>query len=229
MSLHSSLLPTLSPSPDHLKRKIITTWNVDLGDRHDHLLNTSPTALLRFLRLQGCSSPPSLVIHLRGSHTEKRSETIHETHNGRTRTRTETRDVEVEDFSFSIDAAKFVEQGLGSARGVGGVRGVLFDVGGWEAVHRGGKWRTRERREDEYPQAKEGGIALLEDGEEEGAALLAEAGNIQQSTGRAGRNKIVSKWVRPGIRETRKLDREKRERDSRGFPGFVRECVICPS
>lgn len=46
---------------------------------HDAALNSSPVALLRFLRLHA-SSPPTLSIHIRGTHTEKRTETTFENH-----------------------------------------------------------------------------------------------------------------------------------------------------
>ncbi|KAK4704966.1 hypothetical protein P7C70_g1250, partial [Phenoliferia sp. Uapishka_3] len=199
-------LPTFAEGDVRPTYSIDSTGNIV---SHDAALNSSPLALLRFLRLH-CSSPPTVTIHIRGSHTEKRTETIMENHNGRQRARTETRDVEVEDFSFWIDAGDFVEQGLGKARrGGGGLKGVMYEVGGWEAAHRGGPWRVRERRAGEEDQPacwgrrRHSGIRLpIEREEEEGKSE-------------------PSRWKKPGMRELRKLDYLRRERDSRGFPGFV--------
>lgn len=183
---------------------------------HDAALNNSPVALLRFLRLH-CSSPPTLTVNIRGTHTEKRTETTYENHNGRRRARTETRDVEVEDFAFAIDAGPCVEQGLGKVvRGGGALRGVMYEVGGWEVAHRGGAWRVRERKEGEVDHVpkirsrREGSIRLpVEPDEEEGKVE-------------------PSRWKIPGLRELRGLDHAKHERESRGFPGFVRTSLALP-
>ncbi|KAL8292630.1 hypothetical protein RQP46_001242 [Phenoliferia psychrophenolica] len=215
-SLRAGELP-----PNFRDAEVRPTYSIDsAGDivSHDATLNSSPVALLRFLRLHS-SSPPTLSVHIRGTHTEKRSETNVEMHNGHRRVKTTTRDVEVEDFQFFIDAAQCVEDGLGKAlRGGGGLKGVMYEVGGWEAAHRGGAWRTRERKEGEVdPETcacacgtgvhrrprRERGIRLPIDPEEE--------------EGKAE----PSRYVKPGVREIRRLDKARRERDSRGFPGFV--------
>ena len=87
----------------------------------------------------------------------------------------------------------------------------MYEVGGWEAAHRGGAWRVRERREGEdEPSAarrrigRDRGIRLPIEGEEE-----------------EGKS-VPSRWKKPGVREIRRLDKERRERSSRGFPSFVR-------
>ncbi|KAM0752185.1 hypothetical protein T439DRAFT_379285 [Meredithblackwellia eburnea MCA 4105] len=196
---------------------------------HDSSLNSSPDSLLRFLRLH-CTSPPTLTIHVRGHHTERRTETTYENdHNGHRKVRHHTRDVEVEDFEFRIEGGDYVEQGLGKAvRGGGGVRGVMYEVGGWEAAHRGGPWRVRERLVGEEDSASsssrrgragQGAIRLpIEPDEEEGQQLGGgAAGLLERKASSAG----MGRWKRPGVREMRKLDRGRRERDSRGFPGFV--------
>ena len=116
---------------------------------------------------------------------------------------------QVEDFQFWIDAGQYVEDGLGKAiRGGGGLKGVMYEAGGWEATHRGGPWRVRERQEGEELDRQRrasrhsGRIRLPDESEEEGKAE-------------------PSRYVKPGIRELRKLDKARWERDSRGLPGFV--------
>jgi hypothetical protein len=164
--------------------------------RHDVTLNSSPLALARFLRLNA-TAPPSLILNARGSHTERRTETIWTTHNGHRRSRTETKNVEVEDFSFKIDASSYVLQGMGRASGGKGTRGIMYEAGEWEAAYRGGAWRST---------GSGPGIKLPSDLEE----------------GREGVS--VRKTVRWS--EGRRLDKENDERQKRGLPAFVRMSTL---
>ncbi|ORY88123.1 hypothetical protein BCR35DRAFT_330332 [Leucosporidium creatinivorum] len=197
----------------------------DVGDRpaytmdrngnivtHDPKLNSDPQALLRFLRLHA-ASPPTFSVYVRGSHTETREVTTWEVgKHGRQHRRSRHEKQEVEDFEWSINASDCVEQGLGSAKGGGGsIRGVLYPVGGWEVVHRGGPWATREATAHEL--AKNEGAIRLEDAEEGvGFAGLGDE---------AKKKWKEERWRHASLRARRKLERERREREKRGYPGFT--------
>lgn len=184
---------------------------------HDPKLNSNPAALLRFLRLHA-ASPPAFSIHLRGSHVERRSETYWETgkHNRQHQRTREVKD-EVEDFSFSISADQCVQDGQGSAKGGGGaMRGVLYPVGGWECVHRGGAWATREATPQEQA---EGGIRL-EDAEEGRSLGVGVVGFEMKRKWKVGR------WRHAGLIARRRLGNEKVDRERRGLPLFVGESVL---
>ena len=172
---------------------------------HSDALNTSPDALLRFIRLHA-SSPPSLAIHLRGTHLEKRHETRWETNRkGRRVQRTESRDEEVEDFQFWIDGSDLVEQGLGRAAGGGSMRGLIYAALPHECLRRGGAWSQRGLKEEEKG---EGQIRLDEEDEL----------SLQEQGKRALKD---AQWKTPGLGERRRLAKEHHERDRRGLPGFV--------
>lgn len=96
------------------------------------------------------------------------------------------------------------------------MRGLLYAVGGWEPVHRGRPWKTVERAEGrgegQNGTALEGGIRLEEDDLEEGEE---------------GTEKVDErKWRRVTLRERRRLEKEKRERDKRGLPGFIHPSTL---
>ena len=172
---------------------------------HSSLLNSSPDALLRFLRLHA-SSPPSLAVHLRGTHLEKRHETRWETNkHGRRVQRMESRDEEVEDFQFWIDGSHVVEVGLGRAAGGGSMRGLIYAALPHECLRRGGAWSQRGLKPEERD---EGQIRL----DEEDEVSLQEQGKCALKH---------AKWKTPGLRERRRLAKEHLERDRRGLPGFV--------
>lgn len=169
--------------------------------RHDESLNSSPTALSRFLRLQ-LSSPPALSVHLRGCHNEIRTTTHYEIVDGIRRAKTKQHDVEVEDFEFTIDARSEVENGLGKARG-GGMRGLLYAAEEYESCHRGGIWKTVGRSLKSSGTEAEGGIRLPTDDEEGGRGS--------------------DKWKITGFRQNLRLDKEKKVRDAKGLPAFIRK------
>lgn len=185
---------------------------------HDPKLNSNPQALLRFLRLHA-ASPPTFTIHVRGSHMETREVTTWEPNkHGRQKRHTRTVRDEVEDFEFHLDASPCVGDGMGSARGGGGaIRGVLYPVGGWECVRRGGPWATREATPQEMVK-QEGGIRLGDAGDEEERMGFGEG--LAHEANRKWREE---RWRHAGLRARRKLERERRERERRGQPGFVRE------
>lgn len=170
--------------------------------------------MLQFLRLHA-ASPPSFSVHIRGSHVETREVTTWEVgKHGRRRERRETRRDEVEDFEFHISTSQVVEAGLGTVRSTGSggsARGVLYPVGGWESVHRGGAWRTRERTPEEADKAEKGRT---------GAIRLAEESEIGLDLKRRIHDE---RWRRVGCLARRKLNQAMREREKRGLPLFISE------
>lgn len=179
---------------------------------HDAKLNSKASSLLRFLRLHA-ASPPTFSIHLRGSHVETREVTTWEVgKHGRRHEKRSTQRDEVEDFNTFIEASSEVAQGMGSARGVGGgMRGLLYAVGPWEVVHRGGAFKTREWTPLEKARST-GTIRLEDDQDEESHVGLGKQVQRQQ-------------WRHAGLGARRKMGRERREREKRGLPLFVGECA----
>lgn len=152
------------------------------------------------MRLQ-LSSPPALSVHLRGSHNEVRTTTHYELVDGVRRAKTKHQDVEVEDFEFTIDARSEVENGLGKARG-GGMRGLLYAAGEYESCHRGGIWKTV-GRSFRSSGGVEGEIRLPTE-DEEGA-------------------RGSDKWKITGFRQNLRLGKDKKARDAKGLPAFIRK------
>lgn len=87
------------------------------------------------------------------------------------------------------------------------MRGVLYPVGPWEAVQRGGAWATRQAT----PQEQSEGAIRLEDEE----AALVGAG-VKEKWRQA-------RWRVPGLLARRRMGNEKAGRERRGHPLFVRE------
>ncbi|KAM0787364.1 hypothetical protein ACM66B_003450 [Microbotryomycetes sp. NB124-2] len=185
---------------------------------HDPRLNLNPGFLLRFLK-QHASSPPTFTVSFRGTHVEWRERsTWHKNSDGSHREHKHRERVEVEDFSFSIDCSREVEQGLGSARGVGGggMRGYLYAVGDWEAAHRGSAFKTRAKTEDEL--AKTTGTIRLPDEEEQVGEDAALDPSMQSQT---------AQWKKARPLQRRRLVRAQEDRQKRGLPGFVDpECFL---
>lgn len=163
---------------------------------HDEVLNSSPTALARFLRLH-CTSPPAIEVQLRGSHQETRSSTHHETaSDGSMRSITKTHEVEVEDFQFNINASKEVEVGLGKSRG-GSMRGLIYSARTWESGASGNSWLNITANE------ARGSIRLPNEEDE------------------AEEEFRIGNWNFTGFWQRRKLENERRARLDKGLPGFV--------
>ncbi|KAK4055966.1 hypothetical protein OIO90_002959 [Microbotryomycetes sp. JL221] len=171
---------------------------------HDARLNSSPDFLLRFLK-QHASSPPTFTVSMRGSHIEwKDKSKWHKRPDGSTYETRHPEREEVEDFSFSIDCTNQIEQGLGSAKGIGGggMRGYLYAVGDWEPVQRGGAFMTQPFESKD----REGSIRLNDD--EEQALSSDDRQNMKRRQ-------------ESGYHEVHSIDRDTRQRRKTGMPSFV--------
>ncbi|KAK4049059.1 hypothetical protein OIV83_004421 [Microbotryomycetes sp. JL201] len=157
---------------------------------HDPRLNSNPAFLLRFLR-QHASSPPMFTVSMRGSHIEwKEQSNWHKNSDGSYR--------------------EHRHRGLGSARGAGGggMRGYLYAVGDWEAVHRGGAFKSCAKTEAELEKTT--GTIRIPDEEQQVGEELDPA---MQSP--------AASWKTAGVRSRRHLVRGKEDREKRGLPSFV--------
>lgn len=89
------------------------------------------------------------------------------------------------------------------------MRGYLYAVGPWEAVCRGGPWKTR-RKTHANTHRPEGSIRL----DDEESMISHDARDARD--GMSGRSGIrMGKW--------RQQARTKHQRDRLGLPGFIRE------
>ncbi|KDE02967.1 hypothetical protein MVLG_06501 [Microbotryum lychnidis-dioicae p1A1 Lamole] len=175
-------------------------------------LNHNPLALSRFLKLHA-ESPPSLTIHLRGSHTEARVERrTEQDHHGKVQTKEVEVREEVEDFEFYIDASEYVEQGLGE----GGVKGLLYHVGDWEPAYRGGNWRTVEKSREELDASFQRG-----DRESTTQPISLSATTHETNVPIHPRPSKNGKWKRSSLRQVHAFWRQFQQRAQSGLPSFV--------
>ncbi|SCV67475.1 BQ2448_5086 [Microbotryum intermedium] len=175
-------------------------------------LNHNPSALSRFLKLHA-ESPPSLTIHVRGSHTEARVERrTEQDRHGKIRSREVEVREEIEDFEFYIDASEYVEQGLGE----GGVKGLLYQVGGWEPAYRGGNWRIVEKSQEELD-----GTVQRGDHESTAQPISLPSSTTSTSVPSHPRPSKNGRWKRISLRQVHAFWRQFQQRAQNGLPSFV--------
>ncbi|OAX44267.1 hypothetical protein K503DRAFT_789010 [Rhizopogon vinicolor AM-OR11-026] len=74
---------------------------------HDPHLNDDGEALYRFL-LSQASTPPTVILRCRGSHSETHTRLVHSHHNGHAKMKSEQYTERITDFEFSIDVGQHI-------------------------------------------------------------------------------------------------------------------------